>query len=204
MVKTYAPQNGIEVVSTDLYELGTADFTPILLKVLSKKPDIIDNGSSTPHTGALIAKQARELGYTGLFQHAVGPNLEVIKQVAGAKNAEKYLGWVSFGEPFTPAQLDFKKRFIARYGADKWTEFLLIVYGPAQVIPQAIEKAQSLDPHKIADAMRAGEFETVVGKVWFGGKEFYGMGNQILWNMTVAEIKDGTPTVVDIVPPGTY
>jgi branched-chain amino acid transport system substrate-binding protein len=204
MVKIYAPKAGIEVVSTDLYELGTTDFTPILLKVLARKPDIIDVGSSTPHTGGLICKQARELGYTGYFQHAVGPNLEVIKEVAGAKNAEKYLGWVSFGKPYTPAQIDLRKRFIARYGQENWTEFVYLVYGPAQVLPQAIEQAQSLDPHKIADALRKGEFETVVGKAWFGGKEFYGINNQILWNMTVATIKDGEPVLVDTVPPGTY
>lgn len=204
MFKKYAPRSGIEIVGTELFESGTTDFTPILLKLLRKQPDMLDLGSCPPHTSGAIVKQARELGFTGIFSAMVAPNLDVVREVAGKENAEGFIGWASLGEPFTPVQLEFKQKFIERWGAENWTEFALFCYGSAQVIPQAIEKAQSLDPKDIAEAMRKNTFDTIFGKVWFGGKDYYGIDNQVLWNISVAVLKDGVPTVIANVPAGQY
>jgi branched-chain amino acid transport system substrate-binding protein len=65
-----------------------------------------------------------------------------------------------------------------------------VTYASLQILQQAIEKVGSLDKQKIADAIKAGEFDTVLGKVkmvnnirqdvWWAGQwqggEFYGLG----------------------------
>jgi hypothetical protein len=66
----------------------------------------------------------------------------------------------------------------------------------------AIKKAQSLDPKKIAQAMQTIEFENLWGKAHYGGKSYYGVGNQIIYSMPFSEVKNGVATlVVQLEPP---
>ena len=66
----------------------------------------------------------------------------------------------------------------------------------------AVKKAQSLDQKKIAEALQTVEFENLWGKAHFGGKEYYGIGNQILYPMPFSEVKDGVANlVVQLTPP---
>lgn len=200
MAKIYAPANGIEIVVSELFEMDMADFSSIILKIMELNADIIDmSGSVAPHLAGTIVKQARELGYTGLFTSMIGPNIDVIIEVAGADYAEGFIGWVSYGEPLLDEQEAFKERYIAKYGNEAWDEFTIFCYTSAQVIPQAIEMAQSLDSYAIAEAMRSGEFDTISGKAYFTGKDFYGVDNQIVWPIPVATAQNGKTVVVDIV-----
>ena len=60
-------KHGTEILSDDFYERTVKDFYPALTKILEKKPDLIHTSASAPGTVPLIVKQARELGYKGLF-----------------------------------------------------------------------------------------------------------------------------------------
>ena len=59
-----------------------------------------------------------------------------------------------------------------------------------------MKKAQSLDPKKIAQALSTVEFDNLWGKAHFGGKSYYGVGNQIIYPMPFSEVKDGVATLV--------
>ena len=59
-----------------------------------------------------------------------------------------------------------------------------------------MKKAQSLDQKKIAEALQTVEFENLWGMAHFGGKEYYGIGNQILYPMPFSEVKDGVANLV--------
>ena len=66
----------------------------------------------------------------------------------------------------------------------------------------AVKKAQSLDQKKIAEALQTVEFENLWGTAHFGGKEYYGIGNQILYPMPFSEVRDGVANlVVQLTPP---
>ena len=65
-----------------------------------------------------------------------------------------------------------------------------------------MKKAQSLDPKKIAQAMQSVEFANLWGKAHFGGKDYYGISNQIIYAMPFSEVKDGMATmIVQLQPP---
>ena len=66
----------------------------------------------------------------------------------------------------------------------------------------ALKKAQSTDPKKVADALSIVEFDNLWGKAHFGGKDYYGVGNQIIYPMPFSEVKDGVATLVtQLLPP---
>jgi len=68
----------------------------------------------------------------------------------------------------------------------------------------AVKKAQSLDPKKIAEALHTVEFDNLWGKAHFGGKDYYGVANQIIYSMPFSEVKDGVATLVaQLTPPYT-
>ncbi|HEU0203984.1 MAG TPA: ABC transporter substrate-binding protein [Burkholderiaceae bacterium] len=80
-VKVYK-KDGFDVIGTELYERSAKDFQSLLTKVLALKPEIIDLSGTVPGTAGLIVRQARELGYKGVFtQTGAGGPKEI---VAGA------------------------------------------------------------------------------------------------------------------------
>jgi hypothetical protein len=64
-----------------------------------------------------------------------------------------------------------------------------------------VKKAQSLDPKKIAEALHTVEFDNL-WEAHFGGKDYYGVANQIIYSMPFSEVKDGVATLVaQLTPP---
>ena len=57
-----------KVVADEFYTRGTPDLTPVILRVLAKKPDMIDLGISSPGDTGIFLKQLGEAGYTGLHE----------------------------------------------------------------------------------------------------------------------------------------
>ena len=54
----------------------------------------------------------------------------------------------------------------------------------------------------MVDAFSIVEFDNLWGKAHFGGKDYYGVGNQIIYPMPFSEVKDGVATlVVQLLPP---
>jgi branched-chain amino acid transport system substrate-binding protein len=74
---------GHEIVFRDYFERGTVDFMPILNKVFSQKPDVLNLDGSNPGDCGLIVKQARQMGYKGLIIKVGGPGTPEMLKVAG-------------------------------------------------------------------------------------------------------------------------
>ena len=52
------------------------------------------------------------------------------------------------------------------------------------------------------EAMRTVEFGNLWGRAHFGGKDFYGTGQQIIYPMPFSEVKDGVATLLlQLAPP---
>ena len=50
--------------------------------------------------------------------------------------------------------------------------------------------------------MRTVEFDNLWGRAHFGGKDFYGTGQQIIYPMPFSEVKDGVATLLlQLAPP---
>jgi len=202
--RTYATKNGLTVVGEELYEPGTIDFSAILLKVLAAEPELIDlTGSDLRDAGSMV-KQARLMGYTGLFvSNWGGGNLPVLVDIAGLENAEGTIGGLAIVEPYPSAVQEVADRYLAKYGEDI-EPYTISMYAAHQTLFQAIEQAQSLDTALIAEALRTGEFETIYGEASFGGKEYFGIDNQILTRNPIAMVKDGKIQQITWLEPVSY
>ena len=62
-----------------------------------------------------------------------------------------------------------------------------------------LKAANSSGPAKIADALHKVEFEILWGKARFGGKgNYYGIANQLIYPMPLAEVHNGVAVQVTI------
>ena len=185
---------GYEVVAKEFFERGVTEFNPILLRLLAQKPDAISVMASPAGSVGLIVKQARELGFKGRFVALHQTDSSVVAGIAGKDNTEGM--WVhGYVQTPLPEKLkSWQQRYTKKFG--EWNATSVDFTNPALAFVAAIKKAQSLDPKKIGEAMRTVEFDNLWGRAHFGGKDFYGIGQQIIYPMPFSEVKDGVATLL--------
>ena len=191
---------GYQMAGREFFERSMTDFNPVLLRILAQKPDIISVLASPAGSVGLIIKQARELGFKGRFIHIGQVDTSVVANIAGKANVEGM--WVHgyVQSPLPEKVKSWQARYTKKYG--EWNATSIDFTNPAFAFVAAVKKAQSLDPKKIGEAMRTVEFDNLWGKAHFGGKDYYGVGNQIIYPMPFSEVKDGVATlVVQLSPP---
>lgn len=196
----FAKKLGYEVVAQEFFERTLTDFNPVLLRMLAQNPDIISVNASPAGSVGLIIKQARELGFKGRFIHIGQVDTSVVAGIAGADNVEGM--WVHgyVETPLPDSVKSWKERYIKKYG--KWNATSIDFVNPAFAFIAAVKKAQSIDPKKVAEALHSVEFNNLWGKAHFGGKSYYGTGNQIIYSMPFSEVKGGKATlIVQLNPP---
>ena len=196
----HARKLGYAVVAQEFFERTLTDFNPVLLRMLAQKPDIISVNASPAGSVGLIIKQARELGFKGRFVHIGQVDTSVVAGIAGAQNVEGM--WVHgyVETPLPEAVESWQKRYTAKYG--KWNATSIDFANPAFAFVAAVKKAQSLEPEKVAEALHTVTFDNLWGKAHFGGKSYYGIGNQIIYAMPFSEVKNGKATkIVQLTPP---
>src|SRR4030095_4286618 len=196
----YIQKLGYETVAKEFFERTMTDFSLVLLRILAQKPDIISVLPSPAGSVGLIIKQARELGFKGRFIHIGQVDTSVVSGIAGKPNTEGT--WVHgyVETPLPEALKSWKERYTKKYG--EWNATSIDFANPAFAFVAAVKKAQSLDPKKIAQALQTVEFDNLWGKAHFGGKDYYGINNQILYAMPFSEVKDGIATmIVQLQPP---
>ena len=196
---TYVQKLGYDVVAKEYFERVMTDFNPILLRLLAQKPDAISVMASPAGSVGLIVKQARELGFKGRFVALHQIDSSVVANIAGRENAEGM--WVhGYVQTPLPDKLkSWQQRYTKKFG--EWNATSIDFTNPAFAFVAAVRKAQSLDPKKIGEAMRTVESDTPGGKPLFGGKDYYGNGQQIIYPMPFSEVRDGVATLLLQLPP---
>jgi branched-chain amino acid transport system substrate-binding protein len=196
---TFIEKLGYQVVAKEFFERAVTDFNPVLLRMLAQKPDIISVLASPAGSVGLIIKQARELGFKGRFVHVGQVDTSVVSNIAGKANVEGM--WVHgyVQSPLPEKVKSWQARYTKKYG--EWNATSIDFANPAFAFVAAVKKAQSLDPKKIAEALHTVEFDNLWGKAHFGGKDYYGVANQIIYPMPFSEVKDGVATLVVQLPP---
>lgn len=186
----------IKLISKEFYERKTKDFAPIITRLRRLKPDII-HFTGTPSTDAgLILKLARESGLKAQFVDATSAAYRRIVKIAGKEFSDGYI-WGAFFDPDNPKFKAFEKKYKAKYGESPPTYVDPGFYQASKALFYSMEKAQSLDPATVRDQLKnITEFESVMGKMEFGGKEVYGIDNQVFSNYYVAQIKNGEQVII--------
>src|SRR5210317_871449 len=112
-----AKKSGVTVTGAEAYVAKTTDFTPQLTKLLRDKPETIFLCGYHPE-GALIAGQARKLGFNGPLFGADGIDNEDYIKLGGKATDNTYCNVPFLAASAGPAGQDFAKQYKEAYGRD--------------------------------------------------------------------------------------
>ncbi len=187
--RQWLKEQKIDKVYDEEYQPATQDFTSILAVIKSKNPDLVLLAGHTENSLNFIRQaQAADVN-PKMWVFTVGPPTADFRKTLG-KAAEYAYGvtpWLEDmdvgGEIFESAR-EFGKQFQARFGYEADYH---VAAGAAAVLAYkfAIEKANSLDPKKVRDALASLDVETLYGRVKFDPT------GQIAMGQVLIQIQDG-------------
>jgi len=173
-----AKKIGLTITDKTFAPRGTADFTPMLTKLIAKNPQAIDFGSWAGSEGPLVCKQVKELGYKGLLIFSYIQSISVFQKVAG-EYMDGALFYSVFATDPTPLASRVTKRYEEKY-REKIDPIVLRNYDILLVLQKAIETAGTLDTTAVKNAMPKVNVDGVFGRTRIGGKSYYGIDAQFL------------------------
>jgi branched-chain amino acid transport system substrate-binding protein len=186
-----AKQLGLTITDKAFAPRGTPDFTPMLTKILAKKPDAIDFGAWAGSDGPVVCKQTKELGYKGQYLFSYTQSVPTFLKVA-PDCADGALFFQLYGGPPTPLAERVAKHYEDKY-KEKFDPLVWRNYDVLWVLKRALELAGTTDPTKLKDVVRTVQVDGVFGKTHIGGKSYYGIDSQFLYPIPVStySAKDG-------------
>lgn len=203
MGRMAAEANGLEVVSTERVAAGTSDFYPQLTKVLASKVDIIDlGGNAGGKNSGLIIKQARELGFKGLFISSVSLLSDALLEIASAEDLNGIVdnSFVSedpiLNPEFRKVVEDYKKRFSTPFNS-LVTDLYDVVVG----LLSFLDGQDTLDTSVLRDQFADYTWEGINGKLSWGGKERFGIKRAIVHADFFSVWENGKPKIVEVSMP---
>jgi len=163
LAEEYLAELGFTLVDSLYIPLGTTDFYPVLVPALAKGIDIINTGCLAPDERAILIKQAFELGFRGVTVHPDSLPTAILLDIAGKEALEGAVGAPQLVEMPTEQSREYERRYVERYGTFIYWP-IPNVYDPHMLMFAAIEKADSFDPVKVAEALGTVRIEGVLGK----------------------------------------
>jgi branched-chain amino acid transport system substrate-binding protein len=187
-------KGGGKIVAETKFRSGDRDFYPQVSAIKAAKPDMVY--APVYYTEcALIAKQARELGYQGPIVGGDGVQAPELIELGG-----KAVEGVYFTAHFHPDMIstDRGRKFLQAVGPDQ-NAFTAIAADAYFILVDAIRRAGSTDPAKIREALASTkDFEGVTGKISLGPD-----GNAVK-DMVVNQVKDGKFIYVTTINPADF
>jgi branched-chain amino acid transport system substrate-binding protein len=158
---------GVQEVLYEGINKGDKDFSAVISKVKASGADLVYWGGL--HTeGGLIVRQMRDQGVNAPLMGGDGITSDEFATIGGP-GVEGTL--MTYGP-------DPRKRAEAKTIVDKFRaknfepeSYTLYAYAAVQIIKQAAEAANSLDPKKVSETMKSGrKFNTVIGEISYNPK----------------------------------
>jgi len=151
----------VTLLTNEFYTPGTQDFSPLINKMLSLNPDMIDLAGSAPGDTALFVKQVREKGFKGITANLVTQgDPQVMWSVAGSLATGHYTLGIS-GDP-TSAFANFRGIIEKATGQPMYIQ-VPMSYEYCMVQFMAMNKTNSFDPYKIAAVMQDMQWNILYG-----------------------------------------
>ncbi|OWT57652.1 amino acid ABC transporter substrate-binding protein [Candidimonas nitroreducens] len=180
---------GVDTVMDERYSTNASNFNSLLSQIKSKKVDaVLVAGHETEILN--FVRQAKSLGVAPkLYSFTVGVPSEDFRKALG-KDADYAFGMTAWlpsdklKDQWFGDAAQFASAYKAKYGYEPDYH---AASGAADVetLVKAVEKANSLDPKKVRDAIAASDFESLYGKIAFGKT------GQISLDQTVVQVQGG-------------
>jgi len=181
-VKTKAKALGMKIVFEEEYGKASTDFSSMILKIKTKKPDVVIGGSYLPDSTAFVRQAKENRLYAKIFAFAVGPGLPDFGTNLGL-DANGVMG-NSQWEPSLkhPGVKEFVTAYKAKFGHEPGYH-AGGGYGAGQVLEAAIKQAGSVDRDKVREALFKLDIMTAFGryKVDSTGMQIGKPGYAIQW-----------------------
>ena len=174
---------GGKVVAYEGHPSGATDFKAQLTKIIGNKPDVLYIPDYYNDVG-LIAKQARELGFTGPLVGGDGWDSPDLVKIGGSAVENGFFTNHYSAEDVRPIVQDFVKKYTAKFGAQP-DALAALAYDAMNIMLNAIKTAGSTRGTAIKAALKATDLNVVSGRVTFDANR-----NPIK-SAVIIEIKNG-------------
>jgi branched-chain amino acid transport system substrate-binding protein len=171
----------------------TTDWKAILTKLRGRNPDAVFYGGMDA-TGGPLLKQGRELGIKAVFSFGDGACTDKMKELAG--DAAEGLLCSQAGIPVEAADKKFLDAYKKKFNADPIL-YSPFTYDAANMLIQAMQKANSSDPKKYLPVLQKLDFSGATGKIAFDDK-----GDRKDAEMTIFTMKGGKLAPVAVIKGG--
>ncbi|MBR1271981.1 branched-chain amino acid ABC transporter substrate-binding protein [Bradyrhizobium sp. AUGA SZCCT0222] len=157
---------GVTEKMFESYNKGDKDFNAIVSRLKRDNIDLVFVGGYHQESG-LILRQMRDQGLKTVLMAGDALNDKEFASIAGPA-AEGTL--FTFGPD--PRNKPTAKEIVAKFKAKNIDPegYTLYTYAAMQVWTKAVAKVGSTDPKKVMEAIKAGEWDTVLGKMGFDAK----------------------------------
>ncbi len=157
---------GGEVLRHDGINQGEKDFTPLLTKIKSVRPELVFYGGVYPEL-ALLLRQANKVGFKTTWIGGDGIfDVTLIKLATPALTEGIYATMLGVDPHSLPSAADFVARYEARYG--QIGSFSAYAYDAANVLIEAVRRAGSEDREAVLKEVRlTKDFQGILGPVNF-------------------------------------
>lgn len=169
---------GDKVVDYEVVSKGEQDFSAVVTKIRSAKPDAVF-WTAYYADGALLLKQLRQGGYTGMIALGDGNNSEKLFQLAGAAAN----GVLCFSNPtanFIPSAKTFIEEYQKQFHQAPGP-YSALSYDGMNLLAHAIDEAHSTDKTKIIAALKTTKgFKGLSGPITFTDKNTLARSNFVV------------------------
>jgi branched-chain amino acid transport system substrate-binding protein len=183
----------IKVLPREKGDDRRTDWKAVLTKVKGRRPDAVFYGGMDA-TGGPLLKQARELDIKALFSFGDGACTDKMKELAG--DAADGLLCSQAGIPPAAASKKFLEAYKAKFKTDPIL-YAPFTYDAANLLIEAMRKANSPDPAKYLPVLHRLEFSGATGRIVFDEK-----GDRKDAEMTIFTMKSGKLEPIAIIKSG--
>lgn len=165
-VKASLEKLGANIALYDGINAGDSDYSAVITKLKTIKPDVVFFGGYPPEMGLLL-RQAKEQGLQTQFMGAEGAFNQSLVEIAGpALDGMLFTYPADFSARAENQAIvqAFEKAQRPANGA-----YQMPAYAAVQVLHESM-KAVGTDPKKVAEYMHSNRFDTVIGPVAFDRK----------------------------------
>lgn len=177
IIKAQLAAKGGELIAEEYTPMGHTDYSTIINKIKSAKPDVVFNTLNGDSNVAFF-KQLKDAGITSkdLTTLSVSVAEEEVRGIGADNMAGHLVSWNYYQTTDTPENKTFVEKYKAKYGADRVTDDPIeAAYINVYLWAKAVEKAGSTDVDKVKAAAKGLEFKAPEGTVKIEGE------NQHIW-----------------------
>lgn len=189
---------GLEYLGFEKVPVDTRDFMPIIARVLTHNADVIDTGNIggvMGGLGALLIKQLREAGFTGLIFIPAAPPEEVLEQTVPAQSLDKVVShYVNVdGSVVDPKYRDVTVRYRAKYNQEA-VDIVPAYYNVMTGLFQFLNTQNTMDSTAWMQGFSKYRWQGLMGfeSSWIG-QVGDGTNRRVFQNNWVTEYKNGKP-----------